>query len=105
MEKTQIGLDGVVFNKSQTTLLRYPGGKAGSYAIPPGSVTDIGDYAYVSGSSFASPYAAGVAALVLSVNPSLNATNVDQITQQSNNRTGLRRSYCGAGRPRKEKTT
>src|SRR5690349_15059124 len=27
-------VDGVLFNKSQTTLLQYPGGKAGSYTIP-----------------------------------------------------------------------
>jgi subtilisin family serine protease len=41
------------------------------------------DYAFVNGTSLASPYAAGVAALVLSVNPSLSATNVEQIMQQS----------------------
>lgn len=38
-------LDGVVFNKSQTTLLQFPGGKAGSYTIP-GGVTNIGDGAF-----------------------------------------------------------
>src|SRR4029453_14297274 len=27
-------IDGVLFNKSQTTLIQYPGGKAGSYTIP-----------------------------------------------------------------------
>jgi len=32
-----------------------------------------GDYTWADGTSFASPYAAGVAALVLSINPSLNA--------------------------------
>jgi subtilisin family serine protease len=42
-----------------------------------------GDYVFSDGTSLASPYAAGVAALVLSVNPSLNATNVEQIMQQS----------------------
>src|SRR5262249_45829005 len=42
-----------------------------------------GDYVFSGGTSLASPYAAGVAALVLSVNPSLNATNVEQIMQQS----------------------
>jgi len=42
-----------------------------------------GDYVYGNGTSFASPYAAGVAALVLSINPSLSATNVEQIMQQS----------------------
>ena len=61
-------VDGVLFNKSQTTLVQYPGGKAGGYAIPngvtnvqdsafagcfrltsltiPSSVTSIGDYAF-----------------------------------------------------------
>jgi formylglycine-generating enzyme required for sulfatase activity len=38
-------VDGVLFNKSQTTLVQYPGGKAGAYAIP-NSVTSIGDYAF-----------------------------------------------------------
>jgi len=33
--------DGVLFNRSQTTLIQYPGGKRGSYAIP-GSVTSLG---------------------------------------------------------------
>ena len=36
---------GVLFNKSQTTLIQCPGGKAGSYTIP-NSVTSIGDYAF-----------------------------------------------------------
>ncbi|MGA2867045.1 MAG: leucine-rich repeat domain-containing protein, partial [Verrucomicrobiota bacterium] len=35
---------GVLFNKSQTTLIQCPGGKAGSYTVP-SSVTNIGDYA------------------------------------------------------------
>lgn len=38
-----------------------------------------GDTAIVSGTSFASPYTAGVAALVLSVNPSLSAQAVEDI--------------------------
>jgi len=37
--------DGVLFNKDQTTLIRCPGGKVGSYTIP-ASVTTIGDYAF-----------------------------------------------------------
>ncbi len=36
---------GVLFNKSQTTLLEYPGGKAGSYSVP-GGVTSIGGVAF-----------------------------------------------------------
>ncbi len=39
-------LDGVLFNADQTVLIRYPGGKAGSYTIP-SSVTEIGARAIV----------------------------------------------------------
>jgi hypothetical protein len=35
----------VLFNKSQTTLIEYPRGKAGSYAIPD-SITSIGDWKF-----------------------------------------------------------
>jgi hypothetical protein len=38
-------MDGVLFDKDQTTLLQYPGGRGGSYAIPSG-VARIGDYAF-----------------------------------------------------------
>ena len=38
-------LAGVLFDKSQTTLVECPGGKAGSYTIP-GGVTSIGDGAF-----------------------------------------------------------
>lgn len=41
------------------------------------------DYVCVNGTSFASPYTAGVAALILSADPSLNAFEVEQILQQS----------------------
>ena len=37
--------DGVLFNKDKTTLIRYPGGKQGSYTIP-NSVTSIGGGAF-----------------------------------------------------------
>jgi hypothetical protein len=37
--------NGVLFDKSQTTLVQYPGDVAGSYTIP-ASVTDIGDGAF-----------------------------------------------------------
>ena len=36
---------GVLFNQNQTTLLTFPEGKAGSYAVP-NSVTDLGVYAF-----------------------------------------------------------
>jgi hypothetical protein len=38
-------LDGVVFNKSQTTLIRCPSGKAGAYTIP-NSVSTIEEWAF-----------------------------------------------------------
>ena len=38
-------LDGVVFNKTQTALIEYPGGKAGSYTIP-SSVKILGPLAF-----------------------------------------------------------
>jgi hypothetical protein len=40
-----ISVDGVLFNKSQSTLVRYPEAKTGNYLIPNG-VTSIGDYAF-----------------------------------------------------------
>ena len=38
-------VDGVLFNQDQTVLIRYPGGKAGSYTIS-NSVANIGDEAF-----------------------------------------------------------
>ena len=38
-------VDGVLFNKEQTTLIKYPGGKSNDYTIPD-SVTSIGNYAF-----------------------------------------------------------
>ena len=38
-------IDGVWFDKNQTTLIRYPRGKQGAYIIPD-SVTSIGDHAF-----------------------------------------------------------
>lgn len=38
-------LDGVLFDKTRTTLIKYPEGKIGSYAVP-SSVTSIGDRAF-----------------------------------------------------------
>ena len=40
-----------------------------------------GDYTIIDGTSFSSPYAAGVAALILSANPSLSASEVETIMQ------------------------
>ncbi len=38
-------LDGVLFDLQQSTLIQYPGGKAGDYTVP-GSVTSIGNFAF-----------------------------------------------------------
>jgi hypothetical protein len=46
-------VDGVLFNQSQTTLIQYPGGKAGSYIIPD-SVTTIESSALAGCASLAS---------------------------------------------------
>lgn len=38
-------VDGVLFNKNQTTIIKYPSGKSGNYIIP-SDVTSIGNYAF-----------------------------------------------------------
>ena len=43
------GLDGVLFDKSQTTVVAFPSGSAGAYSVP-SSVTHIGDGAFRSSS-------------------------------------------------------
>ena len=43
-------LGGVLFDKARTTLIQYPGGKAGAYAIPAG-VTRIQSAAFASHTS------------------------------------------------------
>jgi hypothetical protein len=45
--------DGVLFDKSQTTLIQFPSGLSGSYTIP-ASVTRIGDYAFADSTSLTS---------------------------------------------------
>ena len=45
LNSSYVGLEGVLFNKSLTSLVQYPGGKAGSYTIPD-SVTSIGGFAF-----------------------------------------------------------
>ena len=51
-------LDGVLFDKRQSTLVQYPGGVIGSYTIP-GSVTNIGDGAFVSCTGLTGVYFTG----------------------------------------------
>lgn len=43
-------VDGVLFNKNRTTLIQYPGGRAGKYIIPSG-VETIGDWAFAGSAS------------------------------------------------------
>jgi hypothetical protein len=45
--------NGVLFDKNQTTLIQFPAGQGGSYAIP-ASVTSIGNYAFLGCSSLTS---------------------------------------------------
>lgn len=47
------GVAGVLFNQNQTTLISYPEGRAGGYAVP-NSVTNIGIYAFFGSSNLAS---------------------------------------------------
>jgi hypothetical protein len=44
---------GVLFDKAQTTLIRFPGGRGGSYVVP-GNATSIGGYAFSSCTSLTS---------------------------------------------------
>ena len=41
-----ISVNGVLFNKTQTTLIQYPEGKAGTSYTIPNSVANVGDYAF-----------------------------------------------------------
>jgi hypothetical protein len=43
---TYLSVDGVLFNKNRTILMRYPQGKQGSSYTIPSSVTSIGNYAF-----------------------------------------------------------
>jgi hypothetical protein len=69
-------LDGVLFDKNRTSLIYYPGGRAGSYTIP-GGVTQIPSYAFQ-----ACPYLTAltvpnsvvtIGSLAFNVDPSLTA--------------------------------
>lgn len=51
--KSYSSLEGIVFNKDQTTITIYPSGKSGSYKIP-STVTIIGSYAFYNCSNLTS---------------------------------------------------
>jgi hypothetical protein len=67
-------MDGVLFDKSQSTLRYYPGGRAGSYTIPHG-VTSIPSYAFQSCPNLTSLTVPGsvtsIGTLAFNVDPSL----------------------------------
>jgi hypothetical protein len=54
LNPTYSSVDGVLFNKTATTLIQYPGGRAGGYAVPT-SVTNIPEYGF-----YYCPYLASV---------------------------------------------
>jgi hypothetical protein len=67
-------VNGVLFNKNQTSLLNYPGGRAGSYTIPNG-VTQIPSYAFQSCPNLTSvtmpDSVSSIGSLAFNVDPSL----------------------------------
>jgi len=69
-------LDGVLFNKSRTAILYYPGGRAGSYTIPDG-VTSIPSYAFQACSGLTTLQVPSsvvtIGSLAFNVDPSLTA--------------------------------
>lgn len=73
------GVDGVLFNKDQTVLIQYPGGKPGAYTIP-GSVTAIGDMAFYNSSTVTGvtipASVTSIGELALCVCPALTAIDV-----------------------------
>src|SRR5208337_504915 len=46
LNSAYVGVDGVLFDKSRTTLIQYPVGQTGTSYTIPNSVTSIGDYAF-----------------------------------------------------------
>lgn len=70
-------------NFGPDVFISAPGTSVLSTDIRAGGGYSGSDYATVSGTSFASPYAAGVAALVLSVDPTLSASEVEAILAES----------------------
>ncbi len=81
---TYTSVDGVLFNKNQSTLISYPRGKAGSYTIP-NSVISTGSYAF--------EYCAGLTGLTI-------PKSVNSIGNSAfRNCTGLKRVYFQGNAP------
>ena len=71
-------LDGVLFNKAQTTLIQFPSGRPGTYGVPAG-VTSIGDSAFGGCHSLANVTMGGDV-LSIGSNAFLNCTALDEFT-------------------------
>jgi len=61
------------------------------------SLFDNNTYNFQHGTSMATPHVAGISALVLAVNPSLNQTTLTELLVQSANSNGQCNEGCGAG--------
>jgi hypothetical protein len=78
LNSAYISVNGVLFNKSQTTLIQFPAGKAGNSYTIPNSVTSIGDWAFA--------YCTGLTSITI---PS-SVTNIgNEQFQSSTNLTGV----------------
>ena len=75
-------VDGVLFNKSQTTLLKSPEGKVGSYIIP-NHVTQIGTHAF-SGSTRLSSITTPDSVAIIEDNAFENCSSLTSVTMGNN---------------------
>jgi hypothetical protein len=73
-------LDGVLFDRNQMTLIQFPNGKIGSYAVP-GTVTSVGDSAF--NASYGLTGGCGVA---MALNVGVDMANVNNLLVNMPNR-------------------
>ncbi|MDD5678652.1 MAG: leucine-rich repeat protein [Kiritimatiellae bacterium] len=85
-------LEGVLFNKSRTTLIQCPGGKTGSYTIPV-SVTTIGDCAFYACTGLTGVYFQGNAPSLLNADVFNGADNAT--VYYLSGTTGWEPTFCG----------